>query len=100
MTALFPPVPFAREAKRRADVIAKGCNGIDFIDVAEDRRTLSVYFFLAAPRETGHRHYRITGGTRVRNLRIARQGETSNNAYQYGCSPEGGLQRPTTGTTA
>lgn len=57
-------------AQRRADAIAKGRNGIDFVDVAEDRRTLSVYFFLAAPRETAHKHYRVAGGTRVRNLRI------------------------------
>jgi len=70
VTAAFPSVPFAREAQRRADAIAKGRNGIDFVDVAEDRRTLSVYFFLAAPRETAHKHYRITGGARVRNLRI------------------------------
>jgi hypothetical protein len=66
----FPSVPFSRERQRRADAIAKGRNGIDFVDAADDRRTLSVYFFLAAPRETEHRHYRVTGGAQIRNLRI------------------------------
>ncbi|MGC9993641.1 MAG: hypothetical protein ABSD52_14785, partial [Candidatus Cybelea sp.] len=62
----FPSVPFARERQRRADAIAKGLNGIDFVDVAEDRRTLLVYFFLAAPSDIEHAHYRITGGEQVR----------------------------------
>jgi hypothetical protein len=66
----FPAVPFARERRRRADAIAKGLNGIDFVDVGEDRRTLSVYFFLAAPSDIGHAHYRVTGGEQIRNLRI------------------------------
>ncbi|HLY02217.1 MAG TPA: putative baseplate assembly protein [Candidatus Cybelea sp.] len=66
----FPSVPFVRERQRRADAIAKGLNGIDFVDVDEDGRTLSVYFFLAAPSEIEHAHYRITGGEQIRNLRI------------------------------
>jgi hypothetical protein len=70
VSVAFRPVPFGRERRRRADAIAKGRNGIDFVDVADDRRTLSVYFFLAAPRETQHKHYRVTGGAQVRNLRI------------------------------
>jgi len=48
----FASVPVARERQRRADAIAKRRNGIDFVDVGEDRRTLLVYFFLAAPSET------------------------------------------------
>jgi hypothetical protein len=66
----FASVPVARERQRRADAIAKRRNGIDFVDVGEDRRTLLVYFFLAAPSETEHRHYRITGGAQIRNVRI------------------------------
>jgi hypothetical protein len=70
VSVAFPSVPFARERQRRADAIAKGLNGIDFVDVAEDRRTLLVYFFLAVPSDIEHAHYRITGGEQVRNLRI------------------------------
>jgi len=64
------PVGFARE-RRRAEAITKGLNGIDFVDVAADRETLTVYFFLAAPKETHHRHYAVSGGTYARNLKIA-----------------------------
>ena len=63
------PVAFARE-RRRAEAIAKGLNGIDFVDVAADRETLTVYFFRAAPKETRHRHYAVSGGTYARNLKI------------------------------
>jgi len=62
------PAHFDRE-RRRAQAIAKGLNGIDFVDVADDRRTLTAYFFLPAPAETGHRHYVVAGGSRVRNLK-------------------------------
>jgi hypothetical protein len=62
------PAHFDRE-RRRAQAIAKGLNGIDFVDVADDRRTLTVYFFLPAPAATGHRHYVVAGGSRVRNLK-------------------------------
>ena len=63
------PAEFSRE-RRRAEAIAKDLNGIDFVDVAEDRQTLSVFFFLSAPKEIARSHYRITGGTRVRDLKI------------------------------
>jgi hypothetical protein len=63
------PADFCRE-RRRAEAVAKGLNGIDFVDVGDDRQTLSVFFLLAAPKETRHKHYRITGGTHVRNLEI------------------------------
>jgi hypothetical protein len=63
------PADFCRE-RRRAEAIAKGLNGIDFVDVADDRQTLSVYFFLAAPKGIGHRFYRVMGGTHVRDLKV------------------------------
>ncbi|MGP6159668.1 MAG: putative baseplate assembly protein [Vulcanimicrobiaceae bacterium] len=69
MSAATLPTTFRRE-RRRAEAIAKGLNGIDFVDAGEDRTTLFVDFFLAAPREIHHKHYRVTGGTHPRNLRV------------------------------
>jgi hypothetical protein len=63
------PAAFLRE-RRRSEAIAKGLNGIDFIDVADDRQTLSVYFFLSAPKDTRRRDYRISGGTHVRDIKV------------------------------
>jgi hypothetical protein len=63
------PAGFSRE-RRRSEAIAKGLNGIDFVDVAADRETLTVYFFLAAPKATNHRHYAVSGGTYARNLKV------------------------------
>ncbi len=46
-------------------------NGIDYIDVSEDQRTLTVFFLLKAPeQELQPGNVRVDGGRRVRNIKV------------------------------
>ena len=58
------------DRQRRADARAKGLNGIDFVEVGRDARTLKVYFFLKAPAVLDASHVSIEGGVRVRGLKV------------------------------
>lgn len=68
--------PFVADDRRRADVIAGGGSGLDYIDVRGDARTLIVAFFGAAPEDLDRDNFVISGGERVtglvvRSVRIA-----------------------------
>jgi hypothetical protein len=60
------------QEKRRRDEIRKSprFNGLDYLEVSDDQRTLTVYFLDKAPREIGRANVRITGGRRVRDIRV------------------------------
>ncbi|MEO8576158.1 MAG: putative baseplate assembly protein [Gemmatimonadales bacterium] len=58
--------------ERREDVRAASLNGIDYIEVSDDQRTLSVYFLGKAPIEIGVQNVRIEGGRRVRDILVER----------------------------
>jgi predicted phage baseplate assembly protein len=45
-------------------------NGIDYVEVDETQRFLTVYFLNKAPRDIRPRDVRITGGSRVRDIRV------------------------------
>lgn len=45
-------------------------NGIDYVEVDETQRVLTVYFLNKAPRDIRARDVRIEGGARVRRLRV------------------------------
>ncbi len=62
---------------RRAALHADpGWNGLDYVEVEDNQTTLVAYFFgrlppeLAEPGQQGLRHLRITGGRRIRDIRI------------------------------
>jgi predicted phage baseplate assembly protein len=45
-------------------------NGIDYVEVEENQRVITVFFLNKAPRNIEARNVRITGGVRVRDLRV------------------------------
>jgi predicted phage baseplate assembly protein len=60
-----------RQAIRATEGKQDGLNGIDYIDVSEDQRTLTVFFLLKAPeQELQPGNVRIDGGRRVRNIKV------------------------------
>ncbi len=63
------------DTKRRQAIRAtegkQGLNGIDYIDVSEYQRTLTVFFLLKAPeQELQPGNVRIDGGRRIRNIKV------------------------------
>jgi hypothetical protein len=57
------------DAKRREDVRALGSNGIDYIEVSDNQRTLTVYFLRPVPGSLTKDNVQITGGVRVQNIK-------------------------------
>jgi hypothetical protein len=55
---------------RRADVRSHELNGLDFVEVSDDQRTLTVYFLGKAPASLTRENIRIDGGQQVRDLRV------------------------------
>ena len=45
-------------------------NGIDYVEVEENQKVITVFFLNQAPRDIEARHVRITGGVRVRDIRV------------------------------
>lgn len=65
------------EAERRRDIRKHtnsagehDLNGIDYIEVAEQQTTLTVYFLGHAPANVTENNVRIDGGVRIRNIRV------------------------------
>ena len=56
----------AHNLKERAHKL----NGLDYVEVSEDQRTLTVYFLGKAPDSISRANVRIEGGRRVRDLRV------------------------------
>jgi hypothetical protein len=59
-----------RDERRRPSVRAATLNGLDYLEVSDDQRTLTVYFLGKAPAEIGRENVRIDGGRRIRNIRV------------------------------
>jgi hypothetical protein len=59
-----------RDDARRAAVRAASLNGLDYVEVSEDQRTLTVYVLGKAPADIDVQNVRIDGGRRVRDLRV------------------------------
>jgi hypothetical protein len=47
-------------------------NGFDYLEVSEDQRTLTVYFFRELTQELSEGNFRIDGGRRIREIRVIR----------------------------
>jgi hypothetical protein len=55
---------------RRADVRSHGKNGIDYVDVSEDKPTLTVYFLRRAPQGLEMGNVLIESGAQARKIRV------------------------------
>jgi hypothetical protein len=62
--------PLSCKVASRADRIrsGRGSNGIDYLEVADDQRSLLVYFFAGAPPVLTPDQVRIDGGRRIRGI--------------------------------
>src|SRR5690606_6899897 len=62
--------PSCPDASRRYDLRGQELlNGIDYVEVASDLRTLSLYFIARAPDWLTPAHVSISGGRRIRGIR-------------------------------
>lgn len=60
----------ADDRERRRLVRASPLNGLDYLEVSDDQRHLTVYFLGKAPDWLTARHLQIRGGRRIRDLRV------------------------------
>ncbi len=58
------------DARRHALVAKPSWNGIDYVEVADDQRSLLVYFFAPPPQGLGLRNFRIEGGRRIAGIAV------------------------------
>lgn len=58
------------DERRRHEVRRQGMNGLDYLEVSDDQRRLTVYFLGSAPEEITPENVRITGGERIRDIRV------------------------------
>jgi hypothetical protein len=58
------------DERRRHDVRRRELNGLDYLEVGDDQRTLTVYFLGPAPEGLTVDNVRITGGRRIRDIRV------------------------------
>ncbi len=60
-----------RDDERRRLARERGVNGIDYVDVSPDQRSLRVFFLLKAPPEVTVANVRIDGGRRIRDIAVS-----------------------------
>lgn len=61
---------YCRELQRRREIRAHGSNGIDTIEVSNDRRMLTVFFLNTLTTAIAPANVVITGGARVRDIKV------------------------------
>jgi hypothetical protein len=64
------PNETCRNEQRRLDVRQRERNGIDYLEVSIDQRTLTVYFLRKAPETISMHNVRIDGGVRVQHIQV------------------------------
>lgn len=64
------PVLDCLHDRRRHEVRRQHYNGLDYLEVSDDQRTLTVYFLGPAPEGLTRDNVRITGGRRIRDVRV------------------------------
>jgi hypothetical protein len=64
------PNETCRDEQRKVYVRQRGPNGIDYVEISDDQRTLSVYFLRKAPENITRENVRIDGGVRVQRIRV------------------------------
>ncbi len=68
MNAKMPEV--CVDPHRRAEIRAKGRNGLDYLDVSDDQLTLTVYFLRRAPDTLAKENVVIDGGVRIKGIKV------------------------------
>lgn len=66
----MPPTLDCLDDRRRHDVRRRDWNGLDYLEVSDDQRTLTVYFLGAAPEDLSRENVRITGGRRIWDIEV------------------------------
>jgi hypothetical protein len=56
--------------RRRHEVRRQEWNGLDYLEVSDDQRRLTVYFLGPAPENLTRDNFRISGGRRIRDIRV------------------------------
>jgi hypothetical protein len=56
--------------RRRHEVRRQDRNGLDYLEVSDDQLRLTVYFLGPAPEDLTVDNFRITGGRRIRDIRV------------------------------
>ena len=64
------PTLTCQDEQRREAVRTDNLNGLDYLEVGDDQRTLTVYFLDKAPEEIGKENVRIEGGRRIRDIQV------------------------------
>jgi hypothetical protein len=59
-----------RDEQRRGKVRRENLNGLDYLEVSDDQRTLTVFFLGKAPDEIAEANVVIEGGRRVRGIKV------------------------------
>ncbi len=62
--------PTCRDSQRKADLAARGPNGIDYIEASADNLRLTVYLLRSAPAGISMENVQISGGVRIRQIRV------------------------------
>jgi hypothetical protein len=68
MTANAPLI--CEDERRRYDVRHKGFNGLDYLEVSDDQRKLTVYLLGKAPEGLKKENVRLSGGRRVQDVQV------------------------------
>ena len=64
------PTVTCQDERRRHKARAADFNGLDYLEVSADQRKLTVYFLGKAPEGITRKNVRITGGRRIRDVRV------------------------------
>jgi hypothetical protein len=64
------PVLVCKDEQRRRKLREGRQNGLDYVEVSEDQRTLTVYFLGKAPEQISKENVRIDGGQRITGIRV------------------------------
>ncbi len=65
-----PTLDCQDEQRRHAVRAAPHLNGLDYLEVSDDQRTLKVYFLDKAPAQLSPANIRISGGRRIRDIQV------------------------------
>lgn len=65
-----PATLSCQSERRRYEVRRQRLNGLDYLEVSDDQRVLTVYFLGAAPEGLSRDNVQITGGQRIRDIEV------------------------------
>jgi hypothetical protein len=59
-----------RDEQRRHEVRKRGLNGLDYVEISDDQRVLTVFFLGKAPAEVDKANVRVDGGILIRDIEV------------------------------